>query len=456
MIKKVLEKIGSFFKGIRIYPARFLAASFAVTILIGSVLLCMPFSISSGSISFTDALFTSTSAVCVTGLIVQDTGTYFSHVGKVIIMTLFQIGGLGIMTFSTLVLLAAGKSIAIRDGISLKEDFIHTKSIRVQSLVKNVILYTLCIESIGTLFFYLKFKALYSSGKALFHSIFHSISAFCNAGFCLYQDSFEGFKGDTGINLNLIALIVLGGLGFMVLRESSDFFVKLLKKQRVSFSLHTKVVYKATFFLIGFSSVLFFILEYNNSLANFSLKKKILTSVFQVVTPRTAGFNTMNLNTLSLGMVFFLIILMFIGASPGSTGGGVKTTTAGAVFAFLRSKVLARESASLSNRTLALKQITKAFTVMTLGICVACVSVFVLLISQSGVTMKEVFFEVFSAFGTVGLSLGLTPRLNDIGKIVIILTMYVGRIGPLTFLYIFSREIPRGRYDYVEESIMIG
>lgn len=451
-----MGKIGLFLKGIRIYPARFLAVSFVITIFIGTVLLCMPFSVTSGPISFTDALFTSTSAVCVTGLIVQDTGTYFSPVGQVIIMMLFQIGGLGIMTFSTLVLLVAGKSIAIRDGISLKEDFIHSKSIRVHSLIRNVFLYTLCIEALGTLFFYLKFHHEFPNGKALFHSVFHSISAFCNAGFCLYKNSFEAFQGDIGVNLNLIVLIILGGLGFMVLRETSGFFIKLLKKQRVRFSLHTKVVYRVTFFLILFSSVLFFILEHNHSLKNFSLKKKILSSIFQVVTPRTAGFNTMDLNTLGLGMVFFLIILMFIGASPGSSGGGVKTTTAGAVFAFLRSKMLARESVSLSNRTLGVKQITKAFTVITLGICVTCVSVFILLITQPGVEMREVFFEVFSAFGTVGLSLGLTPRLNDIGKIVIILTMYIGRIGPLTFLYIFSREIPKGRYDYVEESIMIG
>jgi trk system potassium uptake protein TrkH len=450
------EDKGHIFKEIRFNPAQFLAISFIATIFVGTILLSLPFSTTSGHISFTDALFTSTSAVCVTGLIVQDTGIYFSPVGQVIIMFLFQIGGLGIMTFSTLVLLVAGKSIAIKDSITLKEDFLHTSSLRVQSLIKNILLYTLCLESLGTLFFYLSFNHKFSTGKALFHSVFHSISAFCNAGFCLYRDSFESFKGNVWINMNLIVLIILGGLGFMVLRETLGSFSNILRKKRVRFSLHTKLVFGVTLILLIFSALLFFILESHYSLKDFSLGEKILSSVFQVVTPRTAGFNTMDLNALGFGVVFLLIVLMFIGASPGSTGGGVKTSTIGAVFAFLKSRLSARESVSLCHRTIPFKLVTKAFTVITLGISVICVSVFILLISQPGVNMKEVFFEVFSAFGTVGLSLGLTPRLNDIGKIVIIMTMYIGRIGPLTFLYAFSRERAKGKYDYVEESVMIG
>jgi trk system potassium uptake protein TrkH len=444
------------FKEIRFHPAQFLAISFIITIFVGTFLLSLPFSTTSGHISFTDALFTSTSAVCVTGLIVQDTGTYFSPVGQVIIMLLFQIGGMGIMTFSTLVLLVAGKSITIKDSITLKEDFLHASSLRVQSLIKNIFLYTFCLELLGTLFFYFSFHHKLPTGKALFHSVFHSVSAFCNAGFCLYRDSFESFRGHIWINMNLIVLIILGGLGFIVLRETAGSFLNILRKKRVRFSLHTKLVYGVTFFLLVFSSLLFFILEFHHSLKDFSLGEKIISSVFQVVTPRTAGFNTIDINTLGFGIVFLLIVLMFIGASPGSTGGGVKTSTIGAVFAFIKSRLLARESVSLGHRTIPFKLITKAFTVITLGITVISISVFILLISQPEVTMKEVFFEVFSAFGTVGLSLGLTPRLNDIGKIVIIMTMYIGRIGPLTFLYAFSREKAKGRYDYVEESIMIG
>jgi len=450
------EKKRNIFKEARFHPAQFLAIGFVVTIFVGTVLLYLPFSTTSGHISFYDALFTSTSAVCVTGLIVKDTGTYFSPVGQVIIMMLFQIGGLGIMTFSTLVLLVAGKRIAIKDSITLKEDYLHTSSLRIQSLIRNIFLYTLGIEFLGTLVFYAQFHNKLAQGKALFHSLFHSISAFCNAGFCLNEDSFESFRGDIGVNLNLMVLIVLGGLGFIVLKETAGSFSGLLRKKHIRFSLHAKLVLKVTFLLLLLSSALFFVLEYNHSLKDYSTGEKILSSLFQVVTPRTAGFNTMDMNALGLGAVFLLIFLMFVGASPGSTGGGVKTSTVGAVFAFLKSKVLARETVNVSFRTIPFALITKAFTVITLGICIICASIFLLFISQPGVSMKEAVFEVFSAFGTVGLSLGLTPRLNDMGKIVIVLTMYIGRIGPLTFLYAFSRKSAKGRYDYVEESIMIG
>jgi len=455
-VRQMKEKKRNIFKEARFHPAQFLAIGFVVTIFVGTVLLYLPFSTTSGHISFYDALFTSTSAVCVTGLIVKDTGTYFSPVGQVIIMMLFQIGGLGIMTFSTLVLLVAGKRIAIKDSITLKEDYLHTSSLRIQSLIRNIFLYTLGIEFLGTLVFYAQFHNKLAQGKALFHSLFHSISAFCNAGFCLNEDSFESFRGDIGVNLNLMVLIVLGGLGFIVLKETAGSFSGLLRKKHIRFSLHAKLVLKVTFLLLLLSSALFFVLEYNHSLKDYSTGEKILSSLFQVVTPRTAGFNTMDMNALGLGAVFLLIFLMFVGASPGSTGGGVKTSTVGAVFAFLKSKVLARETVNVSFRTIPFALITKAFTVITLGICIICASIFLLFISQPGVSMKEAVFEVFSAFGTVGLSLGLTPRLNDMGKIVIVLTMYIGRIGPLTFLYAFSRKSAKGRYDYVEESIMIG
>ncbi len=360
------------------------------------------------------------------------------------------------MTFSTLILLVAGKRVGIKESITLKENFLYTSSLRIQSLIKNIFLYTVFLELLGSLFFYLRFNHKLPEEKAVFHSLFHSISAFCNAGFCLYKDSFESFRGDIWININLIVLIILGGAGFIVLKETSYSFVSIFKKRKIRLSLHTKLVLRMTLVLLLSSSILFFILEYNHSLNNFSFKEKILSSIFQVVTPRTAGFNTMDLNALSYGMVFVLIVLMFIGASPGSTGGGIKTSTIGTAIAFLKARILGRESVSLCHRTIPNKLITKAFTAIALGICVICTSAFILLISQHGVNMKDAFYEVFSAFSTVGLSLGLTQKLNDIGKIVIILTMYIGRIGPLTFIYAFSKERFEERYKYAEESIMIG
>jgi trk system potassium uptake protein TrkH len=208
--------------------------------------------------------------------------------------------------------------------------------------------------------------------------------------------------------------------------------------------------------LILFSFVSFLAIEWSRSLKMFSFKEKIFSSLFQVVTPRTAGFNTMDLNSLSFAAVFLLIMLMFIGASPGSTGGGVKTSTVGVIFAFLKSKIAARDSVKLYRRTLPVQSITKAFTIVTLAVGIICLAAFILLITHPWASMKDVLFEAFSAFSTVGLSLGMTPKLSSLGKVVIILTMYIGRIGPLTLLYAFSRQKAYGDYEYVEENVMIG
>lgn len=440
----------------RFQPAQFLTMSFVVAILVGTVLLLLPFSTKSGHISFVDALFTSTSGVCVTGLIVQDTGTYFTPIGQIIIMVLFQLGGLGIMTFSTLILLVAGKKISIKDKIIIQQKFSHTSHKDFKSLIRNIFFYTLLIEFVGAISFFIIWHKKFTVPKAIFNSVFHSISAFCNAGFSLFSDSFLSYRGDTWINVTLILLIVLGGLGFLVLHDVNDIFFGSARRKRIQISLHTKLILTMTFFLIVFSFIFFLLIEWNSSLGNFALKEKIFSSLFQVITARTAGFNTMNLNTLSFAVVFLLISLMFIGASPGSTGGGVKTSTIGVIVTFIRSKIMARNSVSLFYRTLPLELVMKAFMVVSLAIGIIFLSSFVLFLTQPGMSMREVFFEVFSAFGTVGLSLGITPKLSAVGKIVLILTMYIGRIGPLTLLYAFSRQKAYGKFEYVEETVMIG
>jgi trk system potassium uptake protein TrkH len=253
-----------------------------------------------------------------------------------------------------------------------------------------------------------------------------------------------------------MTLVVLGGLGFLMLSEGFEFFSRMIRRRRKNLSLHSKLVWIMTLSLIVLPFLSFLMIEWSHSLQGFSLKEKILASLFQVITPRTAGFNTMELNFLNPAAVFLLISLMFIGASPGSTGGGVKTSTIGVIFAFIKSRIAARESINLFYRSLPFELVTKAFTVVVLSICVIFVSSAVLFLTQSGMSMEETFFEVFSAFGTVGLSLGLTAKLNAVGKIVIVLTMFIGRIGPLTLLYAFSREKAFGKFEYVEESVMIG
>ncbi len=440
----------------RFRPAQVLAISFIAAIIIGTSLLLLPFSTKSGNISFVDALFTATSGVCVTGLIVQDTATYFTPFGQGVILFLFQLGGLGIMTFSTLILLVAGKRVSIKDRIIIQEGFHHRAPKNVKSLIKRIFLYALIFEALGTLFLFLHWQKDLPWLQALSHSVFHSISAFCNAGFSLFSDSFLSYRGDVWINVTLFVLIVMGGLGFLVIQEGKAIFSDLFRKKKSQISLHTKLVLTLTSVLILFSFVFFLAIEWNHSLKMFSIKEKIFSSLFQVITPRTAGFNTMDLNSLSFAAVFLLIMLMFIGASPGSTGGGVKTSTVGVIFAFLKSKIAARDSVSLYRRTLPMQSITKAFTVVTLAVGIICLASFILLIAHPWASIKDVLFEVFSAFSTVGLSLGLTPKLSPLGKIVIILIMYIGRIGPLALLYAFSRQKSYGKYEYVEESVMIG
>ncbi|MGD9345114.1 MAG: TrkH family potassium uptake protein [Candidatus Aminicenantes bacterium] len=440
----------------RFQPAQLLAASFVCAIFIGTLLLMLPFSTHSGQISFVDALFTATSAVCVTGLTVQDTSAYFTTAGQIILLTLFQLGGLGIMAFSSLILLVAGRRISIQDRIIIQEGYASSKIKNVKGLLRNIFIYALILELAGALFLFVHWRSRFSGARTFLESAFHSVSAFCNAGFSLSSDSFVADRGDVWLNVILMVLIVLGGLGFFVLQELKEIGITLIKRKKVRVSLHTKLVLTLTFFLIVGSALTIFILEGNRAMSGFELKEKILASVFQAVTARTAGFNTMALNSLSVASVFMLIILMFIGASPGSTGGGVKTSTAGVIFAFLRSRVSARESVSLFYRTLPFDLVIKAFAVVTLSIGVIFLAAFILFIVQQDGSMKGIFFEVVSAFGTVGLSLGITQGLTGLGKSVLLLTMYIGRIGPLTLLYAFSRRRAYGKYEYVEESVMIG
>jgi trk system potassium uptake protein TrkH len=416
----------------------------------------LPFSTVSGKISFIDALFTSTSAICVTGLIVVDTATYFTFFGKCVVLLLIQLGGLGIMTFSTMVLLAAGRPITISDRILVQEGYHPGSPRNFKALIRNIFLLTVAIEGTGFLLLSLRFHQGEPWPKALFSGLFHSISAFCNAGFSVYSDNLMGFRGDILVNLTVAGLIICGGLGFLVLGEAGQAAARALKGTKMKISLHSKLVLTTTAGLIVGSFFIFLALENRGALGGLPWKEKILASFFQVVTPRTAGFNTIDLTTLGAAAVLLHMFLMFIGASPGSTGGGVKTSTFGVALAFIRSKIAARDSVHLFYRTIPQENVVRAFTVMSLSISLIFVAGFVILINQPGMLMKEVFYEVFSGFGTVGLSLGITPNLNALSKAVVVLVMYAGRIGPLTLLLAFSRRRAIGKYQYVEESVLIG
>ncbi len=441
---------------IQFQPARVLAASFAIAILLGTAVLSMPFATTAGSLSFVDALFTATSAVCVTGLIVKDTPVDFTPAGQAVILGLVQIGGLGIMTFSTLVLVVSGLRISIRDRLLIQSSYHPGLPRDFVSLIRSLFFFTFVTEAVGagvlSLFFVPDFGWL--AGAKL--AVFHSISAFCNAGFSLFSDSFMAYRGHAGVNLALVSLIVLGGIGFPVLREVRERLAGRLKGRAVRGSLHLKLVLITTGLLIVVAFAFFYFAERNSALETYGGGERALASLFQGVTARTAGFQTLDLRTLGPASVLFLLLLMFVGASPASTGGGVKTSTVAVLWLLVRSRIKARESVTGFKRTVPGAATGKALLLIALALAVIFLAALTLVAVQPVLGLRDALFEAFSAFGTVGLSLGVTPGLAPLNKLVIILTMYIGRIGPLTFLYIFGRGMAKGRFEYAEEAVLVG
>ena len=446
----------------KLNPPQIVAVSFLVAILIGTALLSMPFASKGGkALPLIDSLFTATSATCVTGLIVRNTGAYFSGFGQAIILILVQMGGLGIMTFSTLFAILLGRKLTIKHDVVIQRTMAPNKVQNLPSLLKYILLITLGIEFLGALCLALRWgKTMdWTIGTLLINSIFHAISAFCNAGFSLFSTSFTSFLGDTYINLTMISLVIIGGIGFIVILE----LPRLIgKKPFYRVSIQTKVVITVTLALILIGSFLFFFIENNNTMSGFSMKEKVLGSVFQSVTTRTAGFNTINVGSLAVPTLLFFIFLMFIGASPGSTGGGIKTCTFGVLMATAFSMIKNRDRVSVFKKTIPKEVVRKSLVVVFLAFLWIFVAVFLLALTEYKNAaffdkfFLRILFEVTSAFGTVGLSAGITPTLSVAGKLIIILTMFAGRIGPLTLALAIALQSERVAYAYPEEKIMIG
>ncbi len=428
--------------------------SFAGLIGAGTLLLMMPFSTVSGTITFENALFTATSAVTVTGLIVVDTATYFTATGKTVIMILIQLGGLGFMTFSIFTILLMSKSVSLRRKSFIENTFTAGNYRNVYDLIKKIVEMTFAVEFIGALFLYSQFTKL-SGSKRVFAAVFHSIAAFCNAGFSIFSNNLEDYHSHFGINITVMLLIILGGAGFLVLNE-----VLLLVKRKIKsfskFTLHTKLVIVNTIILIMAGAILVFLEELFNPANTYPIGTKLLSSFFHSVSARTAGFNTINPNTFSNPTIFLLAILMFIGASPGSTGGGVKTTAFSVAINYLRSSLKGRDKVETYFRQIPAKTVEKAFIVIIISFIIITCMHFAVLTFQPGYRFFDLLFETVSAFGTVGLSLGVTSQLTSPAKAVIIVTMFIGRIGPLTLLYALSKKESTAVYHYPEENIMIG
>jgi trk system potassium uptake protein len=446
-------------------PSHLPILTFAGLILVGTLLLMLPAASTGPALSWVDALFTATSATCVTGLVVVDTGADLSLFGQWIVLLLIQCGGLGIMTFSTVFILFMGGRLSFIGRTVLQDTFTHGPDTRLASLIKHVLLLTLFLEALGAALLFLRFVGLYPPGQALYYSLFHAISAFCNAGFSLFPDNFMGFREDPLLNLTICGLIIAGGLGFLVLVEVKRLvFARSSPPTSRRLSVHSKIVLSLTLILLIGGTLGFLIFEWHGGLGDLPLPDKLMAAFFQSVTTRTAGFNTLDFGRLASITLFFAISLMFIGAGSGSTAGGIKVNTLGVLLALSRAHLRGEQAVNLFHRTLTPTVVARAVAVFAVSLVVVHVATMALVVTEMGFTphaqngrlFLELLFEVVSAFGTVGLSTGVTPTLSGPGKVILVLVMFTGRLGPLAIaLGLFGRE-RKARLEYAESSVMVG
>ncbi|MCE5269898.1 hypothetical protein LLH00_01280 [bacterium] len=445
----------------RLQSGQLLVLSFFFTIAAGSVLLWLPWSVKGEGIHYIDALFTATSAVCVTGLSTVDTGTTFTLFGKLVLLGLIQVGGLGIMTFSVLMFLTVGRLPALRDRWLVENMYSQEGRIQVLNLVRTIFAFTFIAEALGAVGLFVGwFRSGMPLAKALWYGVFHSVSAFCNAGFAFFPNNFENYVGDWWINLSTCSLIISGGIGFSVLYELFDRYILRCRRR---LSLHTRLVLYTTLFLLAVGALGFYVLEVDNTLLGMGPDKCFMASLFQSTTARTAGFNTIRISALSNGTLLIIILLMFIGASPGSCGGGVRTTSLALLVIFFVNRVKGSLRTNIFGRTVPEETIGKVVMVILLGV-LAVVGITLLLLLTQGQQIlyprhRDLFlgylFECVSALGTVGLSMGVTSSLNHLGKLLIVALMFVGRVGLVTLAYGMVRPGKRISIEYGSEDVMI-
>lgn len=444
-------------------PSRVLVMGFAAAIVVGSVLLALPIAHRGAPVGFLDALFTATSAVCVTGLTVVDTGSRYSGFGQAVILVLIQCGGIGITTLSTALFVLMGERASLTSTEAVTESLSTRRGVAIGPLLRRVLVWTLAIEISGTILLLLQEIERLPLTSALWYAVFHAVSAFCNAGFGLRPDNLVSDRLNAGVVLPIAGLIILGGLGFSVLTEMVGWLKKPRAKRR-PLSLHSKLVFTATGVLLTIGMIGFAVLERDNLLRDASLNDWLLTSLFASVTARTAGFNTVAYDQVTAATLYLTIVLMLIGGCPGSTAGGIKATTAGVMFATARARLLGRPTVHMFGRGVPAAAIGKASTVFTLAVLTVIVAVILLASFEVGSHPHPervhwslgLLFEVVSALGTVGLSTGITPELTPGGKVILMVLMFVGRLGPLTMAVAISRRARPARLSYAEEPVMIG
>jgi trk system potassium uptake protein TrkH len=452
-------------RGRFVTPLNLPLLSFAGLIIAGSFLLMLPAAANGPPLSATDALFTATSATCVTGLVVVDIGTRLTLFGQWVVLILIQCGGLGFMTFSTVLMVVIRGRFSFVSRSVVQESFTHTPDVRLPSLVRQVLLLTLLFEGVGAALLWLHFVGIYSPTEALYHAVFHSVAAFCNAGFSLYSDNLMSYQADLLVNLTVCGLIITGGIGFLVLMELIRVFRAPTERRRPQrLSLHTKLVLSVTLSLLTIGTLGFLYFEWQGVMAGLPGSVKVMAAFFQSVTARTAGFNTLDFGEMADVTLVFTILLMFVGASSGSTGGGIKTNTLGVLVALSRSVLRGEEVPHVFKRTIAPATVGRAISVLVASAVVVCVATLAMIYTEVGVvshrlsrgSFLELLFEVVSAFGTVGLSVGITPSLTWGGKLILTFVMYLGRLGPLSIAVALAGKERRPPYQYAEEHIMIG
>jgi trk system potassium uptake protein len=438
-----------------INPARVLAAGFIGLIITGSLLLSLPAARVAGELSYIDALFTAASAVCVTGLVVVDTGSFYSLFGQIIIMVLIFFGALGFMTMTTLIFIILGRRITLRRSLIVKEILGQDSIGNVSQLVLNVLMMTVFFVLVGTILLSVSYAPQLGLEQGFFVALFHAVSAFGNAGFDLLggYNSLTIKPVDYLVNGTIFALFFIGGLGFTVILELVD---RLQFRHRLSLHSHL-VLFSSVALLLG-GTILVFALEYNNpeTLGGFSFIDKVFTAFFTAATPRTAGFSVLRTEMMNHSTLLVIMALMFIGASPTSTGGGVKTTTVSVIFITLVNMIRGRREPIVYYRRFPLYQIMRAVSIITAAIVIIFISTLFLTIFED-FDFLSLIFESISAFGTVGLSTGITPQLSNPSKLVIIFTMLSGRVGPMSLLMALAwRKEEDVLLRYPEENLMIG
>lgn len=450
----------------RVTPARLLLASFLGLIAFGTLgLRLLPGLYVGPGLGWVDALFTSTSAVCVTGLIVVDTATRFTLAGQAFVLLLIQLGGLGIITFTTLIIQAFGRRMSLHAEAAATSHADVAPNLDLKRLVRSVVGLTFLFECVGAALLFVLWKGRFSTGEAAWHAVFQSISAFCNAGFSTFTDSLVGFRTDPAALSVIMALIVAGGIGFLVLEEIRFRTFARDRRSLVRMSLHSRLVLWVTAVLLVVGWGAFAALEWHHSLAGLSVADKAANSLFMSVTPRTAGFNTVDYTQTTVSSNFLTILLMSVGGSPGSTAGGIKTTTAALIALLALARLRGRSLASFDRRSIPAATVQRAVGLFVVAFAIITLGILLLAgVHLSGTEgsghgrFMAIMFEAVSAFNTVGLSMGETPTLTQGGRLLIVILMYLGRVGPLSFAAAIAVEEPPGQneFRYAYEDVIVG